>query len=288
MKKEKTAMTYIVVMSLLLVLTVFSMKWNDDSSKWINFFVWFIFTMDMLIRFYLAKNKFLCLGKNLFGILACIPFHTGYRFFKIFPLILILFEDTKVGRKYILPTYDKITSNKWGRIVISVVVFLIIMPIPLVWIEPKMNKYSDVLWWMIQTTTTVGYGDIVPVTFIGRLMGVLLMLIGIGLIGTVSSMLTRFLVDDKENNITDLLKKADTLTTHEILELEKFVKRKKAELAEEVSDLVHKEHPAHKVSEDKDVESDVAEQTTHQENSVEQATKQNVSKNDQNKIEKNE
>ncbi len=42
------------------------------------------------------------------------------------------------------------------------------------------------LWWAVQTTTTVGYGDVVPTSVAGRLIAALVMLVGIGFI-TVST-----------------------------------------------------------------------------------------------------
>lgn len=42
----------------------------------------------------------------------------------------------------------------------------------------KIHSYLDALWWAFCTVTTVGYGDIVPVTQNGRIWGILTMLIG--------------------------------------------------------------------------------------------------------------
>lgn len=42
----------------------------------------------------------------------------------------------------------------------------------------QLHTFYDALWWAFCTVTTVGYGDIVPVTFYGRLVGVFLMLTG--------------------------------------------------------------------------------------------------------------
>ena len=47
----------------------------------------------------------------------------------------------------------------------------------------------DALWWTVVTVSTVGYGDITPQTFGGRMVGVVAMLSGIGLLGTISAML---------------------------------------------------------------------------------------------------
>ena len=45
---------------------------------------------------------------------------------------------------------------------------------------------GDAIWWALVTITTVGYGDIFPVTFLGRLTGVFVMFAGIGIIGALA------------------------------------------------------------------------------------------------------
>jgi voltage-gated potassium channel Kch len=51
----------------------------------------------------------------------------------------------------------------------------------------NIHDYPDALWWAIVTVTTVGYGDRFPVTEGGRIVAVVLMLVGIGLIGTLTA-----------------------------------------------------------------------------------------------------
>lgn len=50
----------------------------------------------------------------------------------------------------------------------------------------NITTFGDALWWACATVTTVGYGDYYPVTLTGRVIAVVLMLIGIGLVGAVT------------------------------------------------------------------------------------------------------
>ena len=50
-------------------------------------------------------------------------------------------------------------------------------------------KGEEALWWTIVTMTTVGYGDYVPTTISGRLLAVVLMFLGVGLFGVLTSFL---------------------------------------------------------------------------------------------------
>ncbi len=58
-------------------------------------------------------------------------------------------------------------------------------------------SFIDALWWSIVTLTTVGYGDISPVTPVGRFVATVDMFIGIGILATLSATLASILVDQK-------------------------------------------------------------------------------------------
>jgi voltage-gated potassium channel Kch len=49
------------------------------------------------------------------------------------------------------------------------------------------RSWGDALWWSISTMTTVGYGDHVPVTTSGRLIGAAVMVVGVAVIGAVAA-----------------------------------------------------------------------------------------------------
>ncbi len=52
------------------------------------------------------------------------------------------------------------------------------------------------MWWAVVTVTTVGYGDKFPVTEGGRAVAIVLMLVGIGLIGTLTASVASFFVEE--------------------------------------------------------------------------------------------
>ena len=89
--------------------------------------------------------------------------------------------------------------------------------------DANIRTAADALWWAISTITTVGYGDRFPVTSEGRLIGGVLMLMGVGLFGTVSGFIASWFLSPKraaeEAGVVDL--------TQQIRELKEMV----AELA---------------------------------------------------------
>jgi voltage-gated potassium channel len=58
--------------------------------------------------------------------------------------------------------------------------------------NPEFATYGDALWWGIVTLTTVGYGDITPITQLGRIAGVFLMVTGVATLGVISGTLASF------------------------------------------------------------------------------------------------
>jgi len=55
--------------------------------------------------------------------------------------------------------------------------------------NPEFATFGDALWWGIVTLTTVGYGDIVPITTTGRLAGIAIMFTGVAVLGVLAGSL---------------------------------------------------------------------------------------------------
>jgi voltage-gated potassium channel len=61
-------------------------------------------------------------------------------------------------------------------------------------VNAAVDSPLDALWWGITTMTTVGYGDVYPVTPEGRIAAAILMVLGIGLFSAVTATVTSFLI----------------------------------------------------------------------------------------------
>jgi voltage-gated potassium channel len=72
----------------------------------------------------------------------------------------------------------------------------------------NIHDYPDALWWAIVTVTTVGYGDRYPVTEGGRIVAVILMLVGIGLIGVLTATVASLFIKEHADANKEELKKS--------------------------------------------------------------------------------
>ena len=70
--------------------------------------------------------------------------------------------------------------------------------------DSQINSMLDAVWWTVATVTTVGYGDVVPVTETGKILAIVYMFFGIGVLAIFLSVLgtqfykRRFEKDEKE------------------------------------------------------------------------------------------
>ena len=79
--------------------------------------------------------------------------------------------------------------------------------------EPDVRSLGDGIWWALVTITTVGYGDITPVTTLGRVVASSLMLLGLGLIATITAIVSAKFIQNFVDHHTndDVLEKLDEM-----------------------------------------------------------------------------
>lgn len=95
--------------------------------------------------------------------------------------------------------YKYLTDNRLDTTIFTVLVILFTSSLIIVDIEPEVKSISDGLWWAWVTISTVGYGDIVPKTALGRLFGSFLILVGMGLFSVITANFASILIQRKQN-----------------------------------------------------------------------------------------
>lgn len=223
-------------MLVLIILSLALLPYQNSFTFILNWIIWSIFTLDYLVRLYRAEKKWHYVKTHPFQLIAIIPFYSGFRAARIASFVHIL-SITAMGKRYIIPIYNFFRSNGLNRFLMIFILLVILIPVPMVFIEQDIHSYSDALWWAIVTATTVGYGDIIPVTPIGRILAAIMMLFGIAFIGMITSTITNFFRAKKNpttstqrtSKITQLIAETPDLTKEEIAIIEQFLALRKNE-----------------------------------------------------------
>lgn len=226
----KWAMAVLSVIAIVLIILDFAavIDINGENSKWfwLNNIILIVFAIDYFWRLHLASDKRLFVKENIFDLLAIIPVGIAfswmqfaqlsniYTYFRLLRLIRLAGLVGKLrevlhtnGILYML--YFTITFLMLGS-----VAFSITEHVPL-------NK---AFWWAITTASTVGYGDIskniiVPHTMMGQFVVLVMIIIGVGMMGMVSSSLTTYFMrknsistqSETQKSLNLILKKLDQL-----------------------------------------------------------------------------
>jgi voltage-gated potassium channel Kch len=111
----------------------------------------------------------------------------------------------------------------WLLVALSVFLGVVIVPIESRDPHSLINNVFDGIWWSTQTVTSVGYGDIYPVTKTGKILGMVLEFSGVLAFGLLVSMITVALDETKEKyhrhqlneRLEAMEKKLDSIEKHE-------------------------------------------------------------------------
>ena len=103
-----------------------------------------------------------------------------------------LLGETRLERR-LESLVDRATTPRGAAIVIATASLVVTFAAGFLMTVVDRDHYPSIgsgLWWAIQTTTTVGYGDNVPTTFAGRSIAAVVMLFGIGILTVITAAIT--------------------------------------------------------------------------------------------------
>ena len=109
---------------------------------------------------------------------------------------------------------ETLFNSRRLRTILAALIFFIFLFGYLFYVsEPDVRDLGDGIWWALVTITTVGYGDITPVTTLGRVVASSLMLLGLGLIATITAIVSAKFIQNFVDHHTndDVLEKLDEL-----------------------------------------------------------------------------
>ncbi len=181
-----------------------------------------IFTVEYILRLWTAdyaypneKNGWLAALRymtSLFGIidlLSFLPFYLPI----FFPSGLVAFRILRVIRIFRLfrinAYYDAfnvitdVIKEKRNQILSSVfIIFMLLMASSLIMYNLEHEAQPDVfrnafsgMWWAVSALLTVGYGDIYPITFVGKFVGIILAFLGVGLVAIPTGIISAGFVE---------------------------------------------------------------------------------------------
>ena len=175
-----------------------------------------IFSIEYLLRLFVAdkKLKFVFSFYGLIDLFAILPFYIArgidlrsirvFRLFRLFRVFKIFRYSNAINR----------FKNAFIKIKEELVIFLIatgfllfIASVGIYYFEntAQPEQFKSVfhcLWWAVATLSTVGYGDIYPITVGGKIFTSIIIIIGIGIIAVPTGLLASALTETiKDENI---------------------------------------------------------------------------------------
>lgn len=227
-EKDVLSKAYDLFMMTVIIISMIPLifKFHTVAFECIEYFTAFVFIIDYLLRLSTADFKMGISGVkgflvypftpmaiiDILSILPCLMLINGS--FKLFRL-LRLFKTMRVFRAFRILRYSKnyyIITNVFKRqkrplmlVGALALTYILISAIIIFNIEPQtFDTFFDAVYWATVSLTTVGYGDIYPVTNIGRLVTMISSFFGIAVIALPAGIITaEYMVELNEENKRD-------------------------------------------------------------------------------------
>lgn len=185
-----------------------------DLFRQFEVFSILFFTLEYILRVYsIVENpkykdpiagrwRYMKSSLAIIDLLAFFPFYLTFfadlRFLRIFRL-MALFRVFKIARYlYALNIFKMVLKDRKEQLILSfffILFVLVIISFVMFYTEhdAQPDKFSSIpstMWWGIATLTTVGYGDIVPITPLGKFLGGFFAIAGVGLLALPAGILS--------------------------------------------------------------------------------------------------
>ena len=164
-----------------------------------NIVLWLVFAADLVTRCWLSGRPLqYALRHPIDVLLVLLPMLRPLRVLRVFTALQLMIRHG--GRVSIGQTL--------GGALGATVLLMVVASVAMLDAErghpgSTIQTYGDALWWSAVTATTIGYGDVYPVTASGRIVAFGLMLVGISMIGVVTASIAAWFVGRNEEAAED-------------------------------------------------------------------------------------
>ena len=191
-----------------------------------------IFFVDFLISLYRAPNRWrYFLTSGWLDLISSIPTLDAARWGRLARVARIIRIIRVIRATKIVATMIHQSRSRTGVLALILTSFLLIVSCSVAVLRfesvagGNIQTAEDALWWAMTTVTTVGYGDLYPVTDGGRMIAAILMFAGVGLFSTASGLLAAwFLAPSRRAEAQDI-----SQLREELSELRALLQRQKTE-----------------------------------------------------------
>ena len=151
---------------------------------------WLSFVGDYIVRLSLAPHRWRWFYRHLFDLaIVALPMLRPLRLLRLVTLIAVLHRAVghAIRGRVVVYTVS-------GAVLLVFVASLAVLQSERHYPGAHITQFGEALWWAMTTITTVGYGDLTPVSPTGRVIAVLLMIGGISLLGSITATLASWIV----------------------------------------------------------------------------------------------
>ncbi|MEN0102418.1 MAG: potassium channel family protein [Curtobacterium sp.] len=172
---------------------------------------WGMFVVDYVVSLGLARQRWRWFVRHLLDLATiALPFLRPLRLLRLLQLFRVLQHSAGTAVRGRVTVY----------VVATTALLVFVSSLAMYDVEhtargASITSFGDALWWSVVTITTVGYGDLTPVTVEGRLIASGVMVSGIALLGVVTATIASWIIDQVGRRNEE----AQTATRRELREL---------------------------------------------------------------------